>query len=388
MCMALNERMIKTCAASIVDSCNLAKGDGVIVKGGAHAQTLLEEIALGCYKKGATPTIVVSSDRLAKRIYKEIPATTLETTPKQYLGLVKAADMLISIEEVDDPEIAKEFPRKKIQARQKASTPIMDIIFDTRDGKKWLYAGWPTRSAAEFYGVPYSTLEKTVIGGISVSPKRLMEIGKRLDGKLEDASWAHVWDDKGTDFKIRIEGRRRNIDDGFISDSDYKEMDRGNNLPAGELFIAPHENVGSGTLYCPVTADRMSDKIIKDVHLEFRNGKILLDKTTARKDIDVLRASFRECEEIDRAKYDPVRTRNVAELGIGFNPNITKAFGYILTDEKVAGTVHLAFGSNNTYGGTSESTMHWDFVSAPGVNLEVETTRGKTTQVIKKGKFV
>ena len=48
----------------------------------------------------------------------------------------------------------------------------------------------------------------------------------------------------------------------------------------------------------------------------------------------------------------------------------------------------MAFGANNTYGGTSESVMHWDFVSAPGVNIEVETDSGKTRRVMTKGKLV
>jgi aminopeptidase len=264
----------------------------------------------------------------------------------------------------------------------------MDVIYHPTQGKKWLYAGWPTRQAARRYGISYNEYEKIIIGGIAVSPDILMRIGTKLDRKFEEASWVHVWDDKGTDLRVKVEGRRRNIDDGIISREDYDSGDRGANLPAGELFIAPHETVGSGSLYCPITSDRVSEKLVRDVHLEFKDGKILLDKTTAAKNGDALLSSFKECEQVDKGKYDPVRTRNLAELGIGYNPSIKKAIGYILTDEKVTGTVHLAFGSNNTYGGKSESTMHWDFVSAPGVNIEVERVDGKLVQVMVKGKFV
>jgi aminopeptidase len=386
--MAISEKRTRECARSMVETCNLTRGDGVIVRGGTHTLDLLEEVALQCYRKGATPTIVVTSDRYLKRVYDEVSAKTLETTPKQYLGMVKACDVLIAIEELENPKIAEGFPRNKLQARQRGSLPIMDVIYHKTDGKKWLYAGWPTKAAAKRYGIRSSDLEKIVIGGIAVSPRTLMNIGKRLDNKFDDCSWVHVWDDKGTDFRVKVEGRRRNIDDGVISQEDYDVGDRGANLPAGELFIAPHETVGSGTIYCPVTSDRVSDKLVKDVHLEFKNGKILLNNTTAGMNGEALLSSFRECEQLDKGKYDPVRTRNVAELGIGYNPNIKKAIGYILTDEKVTGTVHVAFGSNNTYGGESESSMHWDFVTAPGVNIEVERTDGKTVQVMKKGRFL
>ena len=386
--MTVSEKKIRACAKSIVMTSNLNKGDGVIVKGGAHALDLLEDIAIECYKKGATPSIVVVSDKYLKRVYDEIPAKTLETTPKQYLGMVKASDMLIAVEEMEDPKIAEGFPREKLQARQKGSLPLMDVIYHPTNGKKWLYAGWPTKQAAKRYGIDEGELEKIIVGGIAVSPAVLMRIGKKLYKKFEDASWTHVWDDKGTDFRVKVEGRRRNIDDGVISKEDYDVGDRGANLPAGELFIAPHETIGSGTLYCPITSDRISDRLVRDVYLEFKNGKILLEKTTASKNGDALQSSFAECEQVDKGKYDPVRTRNLAELGIGYNPSIKQAIGYILTDEKVTGTVHLAFGSNNTYGGKSESTMHWDFVSAPGVNIEVERVDGKVVPVMRKGKFV
>ncbi|MGQ9587733.1 MAG: aminopeptidase [Thermoplasmata archaeon] len=386
--MTVSQKRIRQCAKSIVQSSNLRKGDGVVVKGGAHAISLLEEIALECYRKGATPSILVSTDRLAKSVYDEIPASTLSTTPKQYLGMIKACDMLISVEELDNPSIAERFPRNKLQARQKAMLPLYDVLYHPHDGKKWLYAGWPTRSAARSFGVRYSELEDIVVGGISVAPEFLMRTGKRLHSKLENASWIHVWDNKGTDFRVKVEGRRHNIDDGLISEEDYKVGDRGCNLPAGELFIAPHETVGSGALYCPITRDGMSDKIVKDVHLVFRNGVIQLDKTTAGKNGDALVSSFKECEQVDKMKYDPIRTRNIAELGIGFNPRIKRPIGYILPDEKVMGTVHLAFGSNRSYGGTSESTLHWDFVSAPGVSIEAQLADDATIQVMRNGKFL
>lgn len=372
----------------MVRTCNVKPGEGVVVKGGAHTQELLEETALECYRKDATPTIIVSSDRYAKRIYDEIPARTMARTPRQYVGMVKAADLLISVEELDDPAIAHGFPREKLKSRQKAMLPVLDIVYHKTRGKKWLYAGWPTRAAARSFGVPYSELEDIVIGGLSVSTKTLMGTGKKIERKLAGASWVHVWDNLGTDFRVKVEGRRLNIDDGFISDEDFERGDRGANLPAGEVFYAPQETVGEGTIFCPVTRDRLSDKVVKNVHLEFRQGRLMLDSVTADKNLDALVSSFRECEEVDRARYSPLRTCNVAELGIGFNPRIRKAIGYILTDEKVGGTVHVAFGSNNTYGGKSESTMHWDFVSASGVNIEIERKDGRKVTVMEKGRLL
>ena len=386
--MGIAKSSVASCARNIVKTSNLSRGDAVVIKGGVHAVQLLERIALESYKIGAVPMITVTSDDYTKEVYEKIPASTLAIVPKHLVAAVKECDMIIAVEELNDPSIAAKFPREKLQAKQKSAMPIRDILSHPTKAKKWLYAGWPTRAAAKSYGVSHRELEKAIIGGMTVQPEALMRIGLHMDRRFKDAAWIHVWDAKGTDFRVNVEGRRHNIDDGIISKEDYDAMDRGANLPAGELFFAPRETVGDGTLFCPLTRDRDSEKNIKDVQLEFRHGRLLLDKVTASCNLDALVSSFKECEALDRSKYKTIRTYNIAELGIGFNPKITRAFGYILTDEKIKGTVHVAFGGNKGYGGHSQSTIHWDFVSAPGANIEVERTDGKIVQVMRRGKLL
>jgi leucyl aminopeptidase (aminopeptidase T) len=57
---------------------------------------------------------------------------------------------------------------------------------------------------------------------------------------------------------------------------------------------------------------------------------------------------------------------NVAEFGFGTNPEAT-LIGEVLQDEKVLGTVHIAFGDNASYIPDSDanqvqSSIHWDTV--------------------------
>ncbi|HMK45172.1 MAG TPA: aminopeptidase, partial [Methanocella sp.] len=77
----------------------------------------------------------------------------------------------------------------------------------------------------------------------------------------------------------------------------------------------------------------------------------------------------------------------VAELGIGLNPVIDRAIGYILTDEKIGGSVHVAFGMSEGYGGAIMSSMHWDFVTAPGETVEVEYVDGSKRLLMKDGRL-
>jgi aminopeptidase len=52
----------------------------------------------------------------------------------------------------------------------------------------------------------------------------------------------------------------------------------------------------------------------------------------------------------------------IAELGIGVNPGIMQPTGNISLDEKIGGSVHIAVGMNDRFGGKNKSNLHQDFV--------------------------
>jgi aminopeptidase len=382
--MIRHEKVVK-CAHSIVNGMNLKRGEQVFIRGGTHAQELLEEIGLLCYQQGAVPLISATSDGFRAKIY-ESPEAVLKITPKHLLGAVKETDAYITVEPFKNPALMNSFRMEKVSAVQEGMVPIRKALYgeDTGRGKKWTYAGWPTKEAADFYGVEYADLERLIIDGMMVPAVVLKKNCAKLAARLRNKEEMHVTDTKGTDFTCKIKGRRVNEDDGIVDDHDIELNDLGNNLPAGEVFIAPHETVGEGTIYCPVTVERWSYKLIQGATLYFKNGKLLLDECTAETNQEAMLESLKRSIEIDKKERE-VRTTNIAELGIGCNPAIDKAIGYILSDEKLIGSVHVAFGNNLGYGGTSKSCMHWDFVSNPSATIEVVDT-GEL--VMKDGKMV
>jgi len=383
--MITREKIVK-CAEAIVNGMNLKRGEAVLIAGGTHSQELLEEIGLFCYRRGATPWIFASSDDYKARTFEEIPKEILAITPKHVLAAIKEVDAYITIEPYCDPAVNTHHLMEKLEAYRESRVPLRKVLYgeETGKGKKWTYAAWPTLEAAKFYGISYDDLQRLTIDGMMVSASFLKKNCVKLAEKLKGTDMVHVTDSKGTDFVCRIKDRRINEDDGVVDDHDIELNDLGNNLPAGEVFIAPHETVGEGTLYCPVTIDWLSNKLVKDVTVHFKNGKLLLDECTAETNREVMIESFRRCMEIDK-KEKEVRTTNIAELGIGCNPAIDKVIGYILTDEKIGGSVHVAFGNNLGYGGTSKSSMHWDFVTHPSATIEVVET-GKV--IMRDGKIV
>ena len=75
------------------------------------------------------------------------------------------------------------------------------------------------------------------------------------------------------------------------------------------------------------------------------------------------------------------RNATVGELGIGTN-EAAILNGIILEDEKVYGTVHIAFGTNTSFGGVNKADCHMD-----GIILE-PTLYFDDKLIIDKGKFV
>ena len=182
--------------------------------------------------------------------------------------------------------------------------------------------------------------------------------GTRLASLLSDASSARITSPGGTDIVLSLEGRTGRSDDGNLS-----EAGAFGNLPAGEGYIAPVETVGTGT-------------IVFDGSLA---GFGLLSEPARIEVVDGRAASAEgEAGEWLLRTLDAggPTGRSIAELGIGTNPAATLT-GNILEDEKMIGTIHLAFGTSASLGGVNVSTVHIDgLVLSPTVELDGQVVVG------------
>jgi len=392
----IDKEKIKLCAENIANSINMKEeGEYILIKGGFYAHQLLEEIGLNILRKGGIPHITSTSDYYDEAIFNDdlTKPCIIEKTPMHYLKLIEKMDAYIVIEPLEDPSIRNNAPKEKLDAYTKSIAPYRDIIYGFKEeyspGKKWCYAAWPSKKAAEYYNINYNLFEKFIIEGISIPPEKIKKIVKTVGEQFINAKKVYVCDDNGTDFWVSVEDRVKTLDDGVLSDEQIALGNLGGNLPAGEVFYPPIETQGEGKIFVPLTKERYTHTILKNVEIFFKDGKLILDKITADSNIETLIKAFEQCENIDRANnVTELRTYNIGELGIGCNPVITKAIGYILTDEKIYGSAHVAFGFNKHFGGTSTSQMHWDFVTAPTANITVEYKDDSKRKIMENGKLL
>jgi aminopeptidase len=371
-------------AAHVIEGVNVRDGDAVYITGGAHLQEFLEEIGVEVARRGGEPFITAVSDRYQRRYFEATSIEAFLRTPKIGLAAAQAMDVFVVIEPFSDPSVKKGF-EAKLKARSEGRQPITDIIYG-KPGKRWVYMGWATEGMAKTYGVPLKVLERLVIDSCLIDYNELKRKCQHVIDRLKDAKHVHVTDPHGTDFRVDIEGRDLLADDGLWSAEKEASGDWGANLPAGEVFVAPVETAGEGTIVCPLTVDDLTrSTVLRDVRLYFKDGTLVPGKCTAREGQDMLRDNLQKFVDIDMDRHGTPNALKIAELGIGMNPVIDRAIGYILTDEKLGGSVHVAFGRSTGYGGKVTSAMHWDFVTAPDVTLKVEYKDGSRHLLIKDG---
>lgn len=166
---------------------------------------------------------------------------------------------------------------------------------------------------------------------------------------LDAGAAAHVSCPRGTDLWLDLTGRRGISDDGRLAD-------RGafGNLPCGEGFIAPLG--GDGRFVAASLAPLgLSDE---PATITVREGRIAAaEGGLGPRYLELLEA------------HGEAGT-NLAELGVGTNDR-AELTGNVLEDEKIMGTVHIAFGASAGIGGTVSVPIHLDAVIVDA-SLEVD----------------
>lgn len=209
-----------------------------------------------------------------------------------------------------------------------------------------------TRNGARVASLPGIT-EEMFGRTIPIDYGYLETLGRLLAAQLTEAELCRITAPGGTDVEISLRGREGRSDDG-----DLRAAGAFGNMPAGEAYIAPLEQEGRGTIV--FDGSLASWGLLEEpLSVSFAGGRAVSTEGGG--------AAEWLAETLDAGGANG---RVIAELGIGTNPG-AKITGVILEDEKVEGTIHLAFGTNTGIGGQNESSVHIDgLVRDPTVELD------------------
>jgi aminopeptidase len=210
------------------------------------------------------------------------------------------------------------------------------------------------RRAASDAGARVATLpnvtEAIMVRCMNADYGRIAERTNRICALMARTSVIRATAPAGTDITLPVAGRRALASTGLL-----REKGQWGNLPTGEAYLAPLEGQSQGVVV--VDGSMAGIGLTTDpIRIVVRDGYAtdITGGAEAAQLIALLEPHGRDA-------------RTVAEFGIGTNDRAILT-GVILEDEKVLGTIHIAFGDNKSMGGSVRVASHLDgLVKAPSV---------------------
>lgn len=179
-------------------------------------------------------------------------------------------------------------------------------------------------------------------GAINADYRRIEEETIDMAAKINAAQAVEIYTEANHRLVIPIKGRR-----GIASTGVFREKGASGNLPSGEAYVAPIEGESEGTI--AINGSIAGIGLLKEpIILTIKEGRLIEATTSVG-------------EKLLQLLGDG-DGRLLCELGIGTN-YAARITGNILEDEKAYDTIHIAFGSNHTFGGTIQTNVHIDCVT-------------------------
>jgi leucyl aminopeptidase (aminopeptidase T) len=198
--------------------------------------------------------------------------------------------------------------------------------------------------------------EETMIRCLNADYYAIADRTERVTRILSQGNDVRVTTAAGTDLRFSISGIQAIASTGLIHSAGGF-----GNLPSGEAYLRPLEGTSEGVLVVDGSMASIGNLLEtgETIRIEIAGGlaRSITGGDAARRLDGMLGA-------VGPAAY------TVAEFGVGTN-DAAKIIGNILEDEKVQGTIHVAFGNNVSMGGKCNVPIHLDgIVRDPTVELD------------------
>jgi leucyl aminopeptidase (aminopeptidase T) len=224
------------------------------------------------------------------------------------------------------------------------------------------------RRRASAAGVRVGTLpgvtEDIMVRCMNADYTRIAERTHTICALMEQTKVIRVRAPAGTDVTLPVAGRRALASSGL-----FREKGTWGNLPTGEAYLAPLEGQSNGVVVVDGSMAGVG-MLSHPIHIVVKDGyaENITGGPEAERLIALLEPHGRDA-------------RTLAEFGIGTNDR-ARLTGVILEDEKVMGTIHIAFGDNKSMGGSVRVASHLDgLVKQPTVWFDER-------KVMDQGRFV
>lgn len=306
---------------------------------------IAEQVLVSCLGVKKDESVLVITDDTRKEIGEALYQAACDLGCEGLLMVMK------------EREVSGQEPPKAVAEAMKAADVVIAPTAKslTHTAARIQAAAAGTRVAT----MPGITREMFGKGAMTADYQEVEKLTARITDMLTQADKARIEKD-GKVLEISLKGR-----DGVPSPGVYKEPGKCGNLPSGEAYIAPLEDGSEGEMIIDGSMVGIG-KLESPLHMKISGGKLREVTGDKSENLGIL------------LKNETNGT--LCELGIGTN-EAAILNGIILEDEKVYGTVHIAFGTNASFGGVNKAECHMDgIILRPTLYLD-------DALVIKEGVF-
>ncbi|MFW5780447.1 MAG: aminopeptidase [Bacillota bacterium] len=358
----MKDPRIEKLAKSLINySCDLQKGEKILIETAGVEAEMINALIKEVYKKGGIPFVDISDSRIKRQMLMGVTKEGASLMAKYAAYRMADMDAYIGIRGGNNSMELSDVPGEKIQLYSKYYAH--PVHHELRVNKtKWVVMRWPTEGMAlqssssteafeDFYfkvcNLDYAKMDKAM--------DAFVELIKNTDNVRIVA--------EDTDISFSIKGM------GGVKCSGLR------NIPDGEVYTAPIKDSVNGFIKYN-TPSIQSGKEFKDVYFEFKDGKIVKASSNLNKDLNKI------LDTDEGARY-------IGEFAFGVNPYINKPMGDILFDEKIAGSIHFTPGSSyEDCDNTNKSAVHWDLVQIQTPEYGGGEIYFDNKLIRKDGKFV
>ncbi len=327
-------------------STRVKKDDIVIIRADAQAQPLVKAVYEAVLKKGAHPILRISLDEINNSYYKYASDEQLDYIDDFLKMEYEKADALIAISAPYNTKALSLVPSAKQARRSKATKPLSSLMLSRAEKGElnWVICNYPTNARAQEGKMSLEEYSDFLLDTCFLNEpdpvakwQEMEEMQSRIAKILDTKSKIRFVGEK-TDITFSTAGRK------WVSCSGL------NNFPDGEIFTSPVEDSANGTVYFDFPAIYRGNEV-NNITITLKDGKVV--EATAEKNEEFLQKMLNLDEG---ASF-------VGEIAIGTNTHVTRTTGDILLDEKIGGSIHIAFGASYPEtGGKNESGLHWDII--------------------------
>jgi aminopeptidase len=344
----MTDARVERLAAVLVDySTDVQPGETVAIRGTPVAAPLIEAVYERVLDRGGFPQVVVDLPGLEELFMRRANDAQLDYVSPVQRMVIEQYDVLITLGGPVNTRGMSAVDPDRQKRRRAALGPTMQTYMQrAADGQlKWSLAMYPTDALAQDAEMSLREYEDFVYGACHVDgdgdPVAYWNGVRAEQDRL--VAWLKGKDEvvvRGPNADLRLSVKDRT----FINCCGDK------NMPDGEVFTGPVEESVNGWVRFtyPVVA---YGREVDGVEIHFEDGKAV--RATATKNEDFLRNTL---------ATDPGASF-LGEFAIATNMGIQRFTKNILFDEKIGGTIHMAFGNGYPETGSqNRSSLHWDMI--------------------------